>query len=167
MIGDEMMKMTDAENRLTGALVGLANAIRGNEDKVTQETRRLVREALLLTQGSAAEDALAQMTQKVQSEKWRIVPDCAVCQFPCGRNADYDMELMWTEEAETKVWKVRLLRALHAAAQKGEISDEACFEEFFCEALRTIGDIWDAAMLAEQVLRTENIGARFGVMTQC
>ena len=161
------MNRTDAENRLMGALVGLANAIRGNEDKVTEETRRLVQTALLLIQGGAEDTALQGMTQNVQSEKWRIVPDCAVCRFPCGRNADYDMELMWTEEEEVRAWKVRMLRDLHAAAQTDKIFDEACFEEFFCEALRTIGDIWDAEMLAEQILRIESGGVRRGIAMLC
>ncbi len=161
------MKMTDAQNHLVGALIGLANAIRGNEDKVTEETRQLIQKALLLTQGGANDDALNRMTQNVQSEKWRIVPDCAVCQFPCGRNADYDMKLMRTEDDQTRAWKMRLLRDLHAAAQTNGILDEACFEELFCEALRTIGDVWDAEMLAEQILRIESVGARFGIVMSC
>ena len=149
------MKMTDAENHLMGALVGLSNAIRGNEDKVTEETRHLVQTALLLTRGGAEDDALNRMTQNVQSEKWRIVPDCAVCQFPCGRNADYDMELLWTEEADSLDEKIKILRMVTEAARDRETIGKRVFEEFFCEALRTLGDIWDVRMLKEQTIRLE------------
>ena len=146
------MKMTDAENHLMGALIGLANAVRGNEDIATEATRKLVREALVLT---GDDEALSRMTQEIQSEKWRIVPDCAVCQFPCGRNADYDMELMWTEEADILEWKLKILRMLTEAARGSETIGKKAFEEFFCEALRTLGDIWDVQMLKEQTVRLE------------
>lgn len=57
---------------LTGALIGLVRATKGNED-------------LLL---------------RVTEEKKRIVPDCAVCLNPCGRTENYDIRKLQTAPEE-------------------------------------------------------------------
>ena len=83
-------------DQLLGALIGLARAISGNEDLVTDHTDRLLFESLAFLHPQHAADSsyLSQLLLAVAEEKKRIVPDCAVCCNPCGRTENYDMTLL-------------------------------------------------------------------------
>lgn len=142
------MNSSEWGDALLGALVGLANAVRGNEDPAGKTAAALCRQGLAMAmRGDADDNALRAMTERVRAEKWRIVPDCAVCAFPCGRNNDYDMSLLWTDDERIQSLKIRLLRAAAGSA--------ACPQEILFEALRSVGDIWEIEILEETVQKIE------------
>ena len=87
---------TTLQDQLLGALIGLARAISGNEDLVTDHTDRLLFESLAFLHPQHADDSsdLSQLLLAIAEEKKRIVPDCAVCCNPCGRTENYDMTLL-------------------------------------------------------------------------
>ena len=106
------------QDRLTGALIGLAHARQGNEDKITAETDRLVLEALFatVTNVNFNDAALSALIDRVHAEKQRLVPDCSVCTHSCGRNDDYDMNLLWTADEDIRSLKSLILFGVRGMA---------------------------------------------------
>ena len=152
-------KTSRLQDELTGALIGLANATVGNEDLIEEETTDLVLRGLALTSGGngADDDALQALLRAVRAEKARIVPNCASCINPCGRNADYDMELLWTDREEIRSGKLRILLGLRRMAADGIGARDEKSEAFLLKALRAVGDDWTAESLREIVEETERM----------
>ena len=96
------------QDKLTGALVGLANAVVGNVS--FPETDRVMMEGLFatLTNVNFDDDSLKALIDRVHGEKERYVPGCGECQEPCGRTEDFPMERLWKEENED----IRSLKSL-------------------------------------------------------
>lgn len=82
------------QDELTGALIGLAHAVR--EDKAEPETDRLMMEGLFatLTNVNFDDESLKKQIASVHQEKEKYVPGCNSCQEPCGRTSDYPMEML-------------------------------------------------------------------------
>ena len=75
------------QDKLTGALIGLARATEGNEHLVTEATDRLVMEGLFtaITNVNFNNETLGILIDKIEEETERLVPRCTVCESPCGR----------------------------------------------------------------------------------
>lgn len=156
----EQEQMLRLLSRLTGALVGLANAADSHSGAADAHTAAVVREALLAnmddgyqspiafknTGRKQTEQELQALIGKVHAEKARIAPDCAACRTPCGRTLDFDMRLLRYDDEDVRNLKKNILSALKALAAAGKTEDEAVFA-IMLEALRAIGDTWDAASL--------------------
>ena len=80
-----------------GALIGLARAAEGKE--LTPNTIRLLYSGLSsLAPGYAlTAEGAEELTGLLHKEKDLLAPDCASCQSPCGRTADYTVADMWKE----------------------------------------------------------------------
>ena len=87
------------QDQLTGALVGLARAMEGNEDQAVDSTNQLLLEGLFatLTNVNFDNQRFRCLLDWVEVEKQRIIPMCYSCVMPCGRNNAYDMEKLWKE----------------------------------------------------------------------
>ena len=87
------------QDELTGALIGLARAVDGNEDLVTEKTDALMIESLFMTLTNVNFDdsRIQAQIDRVHREQGRMIPRCAVCASPCGRNEDYNMEQLWQD----------------------------------------------------------------------
>ena len=117
---------------LTGALIGLARAI-DDPALASAETWTIMTEGLMATAPDACISAAALKTliQSVRAEKARLAPGCSSCTAPCGRTADYDMQVLRTTEEEVRALKIRILADLreiaahiaHAPAQQDEETD--------------------------------------------
>lgn len=162
-----MEKPADVQDRLTGALIGLAHAVIGNEHMVDRQTHRLVREALCATVPGAGCDraAVARLKERVTAEKWRIVPGCRNCDHPCGRTDDYDMAQMWTADEAVCGLKGLLLfdiRGMAAcaqcAAEAGHTDDEV--DAFLLQALDVLGNEWDEQSLLPIVRKAGRVSLR-------
>ncbi len=163
-------KMADTakiQDELTGALIGLANATVGNEDLLTDHTVRLTVEGLFatLTNVNFDQEALERMLASVHSEKARIVPQCMACTSPCGRNSDYDMKLLWTDNEDIRSLKSLILfgiRGMAAYAYHAMVlgyRDEKV-EAFLLKALRAVGDDWTMEGLLPIVLEVGEINLK-------
>ena len=168
-------KTSRLQDELTGALIGLANATVGNEDLIEEETTDLVLRGLALTSGGngADDDALRALLRAVRAEKARIVPNCAVCINPCGRNADYDMELLWTDREEIRAGKLQILSGVRRMAREVCRAENTSgiqtgeFEAFILKALRTVGDDWVAEALRPMIEETERMSRKvIGLLTR-
>ena len=139
-------KSADTSNlldKLTGALIGLAKAC-GNNPK-TPDTDRIIIEGLFttITNVNFNDETINNMINLVHKEKNRIVPDCAICQSPCGNTDDYDVNNIWNANEDIRSLKSLILfgikgmaaYAYHAMALG--YSDESV-NAFFYKALSII-----------------------------
>ena len=84
----------ELQDKLTGALIGLARATEGNESLVNEMTDRLVLEGLFttITNVNFNNETISALIEKIEVEKERLVPKCFCCSSACGRNDNYDTE---------------------------------------------------------------------------
>ena len=134
------------QDKLTGALIGLARATEGNEDLVTADTHKLVLEALFttITNVNLNNETINALIERVEAEKERLVPRCYSCAKACGRNDDYDMNMLWEADEDIRSLKSLILfgiRGVAAYAYHALVlgyTDESV-NNFFFKALFAIG----------------------------
>ena len=156
------------QDQLTGALIGLARATEGSGSSVTEDTHRLVMEALFatLTNVNFDNDAIEELTRRVEEEKQRLAPDCSVCGSACGRNDNYDMEKLWNADEDIRSLKSLILfgvRGMAAYAYHAALlgyTDEKV-NRFFYKALFAVGmDDWGMNELLPVVLEVGEVNLK-------
>ena len=65
---------------------------------------------------SALNSELARMTDRVHEEKFKLVPDCALCQSPCGNTSDYDASLFRESQAPNRKLNLEIIAGLEKIA---------------------------------------------------
>ena len=156
------------QDQLTGALIGLARATEGSGSSVTEDTHRLVMEALFatLTNVNFDNDAIEELTRRVEEEKQRLAPDCSVCGSACGRNDNYDMEKLWNANEDIRSLKSLILFGIRGmaayayhAALLGYTDEEV--NRFFYKALFAVGmDDWGMNELLPVVLEVGEVNLK-------
>lgn len=156
------------QDRLTGALIGLARASEGNESLLTETTHRLVIEALFatLTNVSFDNDTISALTRHVEEEKSRLIADCGGCASDCGHNEDYDMNRLWSADEDIRSLKSLILFGIRGmaayayhAAVLGYIDKEV--SHFLYKALLAVGmDHWGMNELLPLVMETGEINLK-------
>lgn len=139
-------------DKLTGVLIGLARATFGNEDIITPDTYPTIIKGL-----TAGEEEIDRMVETVQREKYRIVPDCAVCTVKCGRNEDFDMAQLESEPPAEKKAKLTLLETAVKLAHCVSDGNDSRANSFFTKALMMTGT---AELPAEFILPAIEEGQR-------
>lgn len=140
----------ELQDRLTGALIGLARATEGNEHKISGATDQIVQEGLFATLTNVSFDnaSLSSLIQRAGDEKKRLISLCYECADPCRRNDDYDMWKLWTAGEDVRSLKSLILfgirgmaaYAYHAAVLGYTDQD---VNKFFYKALFAVGmDDW-------------------------
>ena len=146
------------EDKLLGALIGLAKST-ANTAPVESTLETLVDGlALLYTIGNShkekenlcakeAEGELAQMTDRVHEEKFKLVPDCALCQSPCGNTSDYDVSLFRESPASNQKLNLEIIAGLEKIAysirqKKSELSLDDDISGLFFRALAVTSFDW-------------------------
>ena len=154
------------QDRLTGALIGLARAADTSPD-AGPETWQLMIEGLFatLTNVNFDPDSLNALAGRVRAEKQRLVPDCAVCTAPCGRTGDYDLAQLWGAQEDIRSLKSLLLfgsRGMAAYAYHANVLnyEDAEVNRFFCEALFMIGYGESVETLLPTVLKVGEINLK-------
>ena len=152
------------QDKLTGALIGLARSTEGNEVLVTPEINKLVIEALFatLTNVNFNDEELNKLIERVYEAKMHLVPECSYCVNACGRNDDYDLELIWNDEEDVRSLKSLILfgiRGLAAYAYHAEILGYRDKEipDFLYKALFAIGMEWGVEALLPIALEVGKI----------
>ena len=115
------------EDKLLGALIGLAKST-ANTAPVESTLETLVDGLALLyrekenlcveddANNSALNCELARMTDRVHEEKFKLVPDCALCQSPCGNTSDYDASLFRESQASNQKLNLEIIAGLEKIA---------------------------------------------------
>ena len=150
-------------DRLTGALVGLARATFGNTHPTEDTWRLLIRGLSAVSSGENADAVtLNMLIDEVHSEKAKLVPSCAQCASPCGRNDDYDLNKLSEADAEVRALKSRLLSALGDMASFADASGEQNEEtgRFAAKALFAVGEDWDAELLLPVAAEAEQLNGK-------
>lgn len=160
-------KTAELQDKLTGALVGLARAAEGNGDIVTKDTDRLIIEGLFatITNVNFNDETVSALIDRVHAEKDRLVPSCLSCASVCGRNEDYDMRSIWDGDEDIRSLKSLILfgiRGVAAYAYHASVlgyTDEEV-NKFFYKALFTIGTDWGMDELLPVVLEVGEVNLK-------
>ena len=131
------MSMTKIQKELLGALIGLARSVDGRGEAAKGESQefssgdsnghrpdKATHEILL--GGICAANPEKELREedgkswivRVEAEKNRLNPDCAVCKGKCGRTDNYDLEEMETDEPSDRARKEQILAELFPMAEK-------------------------------------------------
>lgn len=154
------------QDKLTGALIGLARACDG-DTKPTAETYRVLIEGLFTTITNVSFDnaAIKAQIEKTHSEKIRLVTQCGSCGSPCDRNDDYDMHKLWTDNEDIRSLKSLILFGLRGMAAYayhalilGYMDEEV--NRFFAEGLFYIGEDFTVEQLLPQVLKVGEVNLK-------
>ena len=156
------------QDKLTGALIGLARATEGNEHKIAESTYQVILEGLFatLTNVNFDSEAIYRLLDWVEVEKHRLADQCYCCASPCGRNGDYDLENLWNAQEDIRSLKSLILFGIRGVAAYayhawvlGYRDDSIC--RFLCKALFAIGrDDWGMDELLPIVLETGEVNLR-------
>lgn len=130
---------------LTGALIGIARAVDGNEHLISAATNQIVQEGLSALLHDPDGGSLSPLIQRVKEEKKRLIPNCYECAAPCGKNNDYDMQRLAEADEEVRSLKLLLLSGTQwmsvyarRAAALGRTDPRV--DRFFYQALFAIGE---------------------------
>lgn len=136
----------ELQDKLTGALIGLARAVEGDESLATEMTDKLVVEGLFttITNVNFNNDTITALTGQIQAEKERLVPDCSDCSSACGRSSNYDMKELWSANEDVRSLKSLILFGIRGMAAYAYHADvlgyrDAAVNKFFYKALWAIG----------------------------
>ena len=151
------------QDKLTGALIGLARTTDGNTQP-TENTYKLLIKGLFttITNVNFNEETLNALIDEVHAEKEKIVPNCSTCGSPCGRNDDYDMTKIWDADEDIRSLKSLILFGIRGMAAYayhagvlGYTNDEV--NNFIAKALFAIGEDWDMDQLLPIVLEVGQV----------
>ena len=106
--------MTIWEEKLLGELVGLARATDGNEHLITESVTDIVAEILRADVSSEAQ--YAAYSDKIDTAKRKMVPDCFHCANPCGRTAALDLNVLKEESREIREAKFAIQSQIRSIA---------------------------------------------------
>ena len=151
------------QDKLTGALIGLARTTDGNTQP-TESTYKLLIKGLFttITNVNFNERTLNALIDEVHAEKEKLVPRCSECGAPCGRNDDYDMAKIWDADEDIRSLKSLILFGIRGMAAYayhagvlGYTSDEV--NKFLAKALFALGEDWDMDHLLPIVLEVGQV----------
>ena len=126
-----MEKLCD---KLTGALIGLVRVTDGNEHFITAELTALVSACLAACypENQANPERLRILLTQCMEMKRAMVPNCFVCDHPCGRTSDYDMEMLVETKQSVREMKLRLLHLLQEKMANGNgIDPEVMYDGLY------------------------------------
>ena len=151
-------EVAELQDQLTGALIGLSRAV-DNAPDANEGTWRLMIEGLFttVTNVSFNEKTIRELIDRVHEEKARLVPGCSGCGSRCGRNDDYDMNLLWNAQEDIRSLKSLILFGVrgmaayaHHAMMLGYADEEV--NRSFAKALFAVGEDWDMDALLPIVM---------------
>jgi hydroxylamine reductase len=140
------------QDELIGALIGLARA--SDRHQTSASTHRAMIEGLFttLTNVNFNEETIRYQIDTVRREKEKLIPGCAACASPCGRNDEYDINILWTDHEDIRSLKSLILFGLKGMAAYAYhalvlgYSDEEV-NNFFYEGLFAVGEDWNMEQL--------------------
>ena len=158
----------ELQDKLTGALIGLARATENNEHLLSDSTAAVVVESLFatLTNVNFDDERFYRLLEWVDVEKRKLVPDCFACTSQCGRNNEYDMGKLWNADEDIRSLKSLILfgiRGVAAYAYHAAVlgyKDESV-HRFLYKALFAIGmDDWGMNELLPIVLEVGEVNLK-------
>lgn len=159
----------ELQDKLTGALIGLARATEGNEGMVLESTDKIILEGLFttITNVNFNNDSISELIRRVEEEKKRLVPNCFCCASSCGKSDDYDMQKLWNANEDVRSLKSLILFGIRGmaayayhAAVLGYTDDDV--NRFFYKALFAVGmDDWGMNELLPIVMEVGEVNLKY------
>lgn len=153
------------QDKLTGALIALARAAQGTVP--TESTHRVMLEGLFttVTNVNFNEETILKLIEKVNREKDALVPQCDSCKKQCGRNDEYDMELLWNADEDIRSLKSLILFGLRGMAAYAYHAlmlgyTDADVNAFLYEGLIAVGSDMDMQQLLPVVLKVGEVNLK-------
>lgn len=149
------------QDKLTGALIGLARSAEGNGYAVSGPAAAVIVEGLFatLTNVNFDGDALLSMIDRVEVERQKLTQ----CSSASSRDTDYDMSKLWNADEDIRSLKSLILfgiRGVAAYAYHAAVlgyQDEAV-HKFLCKALSAVGmDYWGMEELLPIVMEVGEV----------
>ena len=140
--------MNSYKDQLFGALVGLARA---SESKVITETagEAYIAGLKIAYDPEATESEIMAMIDRLHEEKKLMAPDCAACQYPCGRTFDYDMEEVYGASEALREAKLALFSALGTLAFLDHETESMEVRQFVSDSLFQISCTYESGQLSK------------------
>ena len=153
------------QDELTGVLIGLARASDGHQ--TTSSTHKAMIEGLFmtLTNVNFNEEAILSQIETVRREREALIPGCSSCASACGRNDEYDMTRLWTDDGDIRSLKSLILFGLKGVAAYAYhalvlgYSDEEV-NNFFYEGLFAVGEDWNMEQLLPVVMKVGEVNLK-------
>ena len=153
------------QDELTGALIGLARSVDGNEP--TAATHRAMLEGLFttITNVNFDDEALHRQIENVHNAKNALIPQCSSCASRCVRNDDYDMQMLWSANEDVRSLKSLILFGLRGMAAYAYhalmlgYTDETV-NAFFYKGMFAIGEEWGMDELLPLVMETGKVNLK-------
>ena len=142
--------MNELHDKLLGALVGLSRASESKE--ITESAGMAYADGLKLAFTKDPVDFETQipdMIDRLHKEKDLMAPDCAACQYPCGRTFDYDMEEVYGASEALRTAKLELFSLLGAVAALDHGTETKRVHQFLSDALFQISCTYEAGQLSD------------------
>ena len=158
----------ELQDRLTGALIGLARATENNEHLVVDSNNQLFLEGLFatLTNVNFDPETFYRMLDWCEAEKRRLVGNCYTCTSPCGRNEDYDLENLWNADEDSRSLRSLILFGIRGVAAYAYhawmlgYKDDSIYK-FIQKALFAVGrDDWGMDLLLPIVLEVGEVNLK-------
>lgn len=136
------------QDELTGALIGLARATDGNSTPFDSTWKTTIKGLFTtITNVNFNDKSIRTVINEIHHEKEKLVPQCASCGAPCGRNNDFDMDELWNAQEDVRSLKSLILFGLRGMAAYayhamvlGYSNDE--LNRFFYKGLFALGEDW-------------------------
>lgn len=155
----------NAQDELTGALIGLARAVDGH--KPTEKTNQLMMEGLFttVTNVSFDDESIKVLIDKINAVKEELNPKCDSCSDACGRNDNYDMTELWNDNEDIRSLKSLILlgvRGMAAYAYHAYILGytDKDVQDFLYKAMFTIGSDLNKDGLLPIVMETGTVNLK-------
>lgn len=153
--------MKSIRDQLLGALVGLARASESKE--LTESAGAAFVEGLAMAFLSdwipTSDEAILAMIDRLHAEKTIMAPDCAACQYPCGRTFDYDMDEVYDASEALRDAKLQLFETLGEIAGLSPVNESKEVRQFLSDALFQISCTYEPGQLTEPMQKAVKIKA--------
>lgn len=161
-MNDTLEKLDSLRDQMTGALIGLARALEGQE--ISSSAKHAIAQGLAFALPGSMGDPvqLDELILMIREEKKKAAPDCAACKSPCGRTSDYRMEELWEQDGGLREKKFLLLTALCSVGSAAfrmmlvKTPDEEVFR-FLCDGLFLLGYAFEENQLDPVLARADTI----------
>lgn len=153
------------QDKLTGALVGLARAVEGND--IPMSANKVMMEGLFttITNVNFNNETITALINKVHTEKEKLNPTCLGCASVCSRNDDYDLNNIWNANEDIRSLKSLILFGLRGMAAYAYHADVLGYQDqevfnFFYKAMFAIGEDWGMDELLPIVLEVGEVNLK-------
>lgn len=154
------------QDQLTGALIGLAHA-QDLDHPIPDSVQQALIDGLFMTVTNVNFDAdsIRRQIELTHEETRKMAPFCGSCANPCGRNEDYDMNRIWTDNEDIRSLKSLILFGLRGMSAYAHHALMLGYEDpdvthFFAEGLARIGEDHTMEELLPVVMKTGEVNLR-------